>query len=384
MNWSLFGLFGSGLATFLSPCVLPMAPILVASWSTSSASKSGRLFSTLWFTLGFTLTFVLLGLSASAMSGYLAPAKPLLFAFGGVILALFALRMIGIIQGTASFAWLQKTFQLPDYSRKAPSGLAALTFGLIFGLSWTPCVGPVLGAFLTYVASKQSTPLQSALMLFVFSLGISLPLLALAVASEHLKPLLDRLRGWIPKIEYAMGAGLLIFSITLLNQARIAFAEPNTAWSTAANTASNTPLGPVTAHDQKRQEITLGARTPGHSRMVFFHSENCPICRAMENYLPEFEKSCASSAFDFSKVDVDLNENRTAAERFQIRAVPALSIFNDEGQEIVHLVGYLTEGRLREATRTLSGLLCQETQTKLPLDAPLIQENQTCSVGQHC
>ena len=294
MNWSFLGLFGAGLATFLSPCILPIAPILVASWSTSSPSRWGRFFSTLWFTLGFTLTFVLLGLSASAVSGLIAPAKPFLFAAGAVILALFALRMMGIGKDRLSFSWLEKTIQLPDYSRKVPRSLAGFIFGLIFGLGWTPCVGPILGAVLAFTASQQNSPLQSALMLLAFSLGISVPLWVLGVASDHIKPWLAWIRTWIPKIEYAMGVGLLLFSVSLFNQARVS--------------------------------------------LDMLHIQASPVT-AMESYLPQFEKNCSSPLFQFSKVNVDHPENNLASAHFQVRAVPTLSIFN---------------------------------------------ENQTCSVGKHC
>jgi cytochrome c-type biogenesis protein len=372
MSWGFFGLFGAGLATFLSPCVLPLAPILVASWSTSGASKWARLFSTLWFALGFTLTFVLLGLSASAISAWIAPIKPFLFAFGATILALFALKMLGVINSNSTFSWLEKTIRLPDVSRRVLRSLAGFVFGLIFGLSWTPCVGPILGAVLTYVASQQTSPIRGAAMLGVFSLGISLPLLILAVASDQLKPWLARLRAWIPRIEYAMGVGLLIFSISLLNQARV------------ASDLLHIRNSPVTAIDQSKNTFTLGAKTPGQFRMVFFYSENCPICHAMESYLPGFEKSCTSSIFKFSKVNVDLADNSGAAEHFQVRAVPTLSVFDGEGRELVHLVGYQTESRLREAARTMTGLICQESKSLEPQTTPWPQEDQACTVGKHC
>ena len=85
--------------------------------------------------------------------------------------------------------------------------------------------------------------------------------------------------------------------------------------------------------------------------MVFFYSEHCPICHAMESFLPAFEKDCSSSSFKFSKVDVDLPGNSEAADRFRVSAVPTISILNEDGTEIAHFVGYQTEGKLRNAAR---------------------------------
>lgn len=377
MSWSWLGLFAAGLGTFLSPCVFPLVPILVASWATTDlerGSRWSRVRSTAWFAVGFTLAFVALGSGFGALSSALGSMKPALFLIASVILAIFGLRMTGVIRGDGMLSWVHRSFRLPDFTGKLPRGLNGVVFGLIFGLGWTPCVGPVLGAVLTYVASKQGSPARGATMLLVFSLGISLPLLGVAFGLERVTPWLARMRRWIPKIEYAMGVGLLIFASMLLMQARFA--------GTAALSSAN-PASPVVAMDVQNETLTLGRAKPGQTRMVFFFSEHCPVCHAMERYLPDFEKSCASKAFRFSRVDVDQAENSSAAERFNIRAVPVVSVFDDQGREVLHLVGYQTEARLRDAARAFGGLLCRSAATGKE-SMPEFNPDQACRLGEHC
>jgi cytochrome c-type biogenesis protein len=332
--------------------------------------------STAWFSLGFTLAFVALGVGAAAVSAELEAWKPALLITGAVIMGVFGLRMMRMI----SFSWLERSFQLPDFSNRVPRGLSGLVFGLIFGLGWTPCVGPILGAVLTYVASQQSSPSKGALMLFVFAQGIALPLIFVSAALEHARPLLAKLRSWLPRIEYAMGLGLFIFAMLMVNAAR--FSAPNVSGASSS----------ITALDQHDKVVHLGQKGAGHVRMVFFHSENCPICHAMEAYLPQFEKDCTSAAFEFSKVDVDLPQNGAAAARYNVRAVPTISVLSADGDELIHLVGYQTEGRLREAAKSAAGLLCSNAgfssdrpgfiEPKPP--ASEYEENQVCTVGKSC
>lgn len=371
MNFSWFGLFGAGLATFVSPCVLPLVPILVASWATAGSSRFSRVLSTAWFSVGFTAAFVSLGVGAAAVSARLETLKPVLLLGGAFIVGIFGLRMMKVI----SLSWLERSFQLPDFSQKVPRGLSGLVFGLVFGLGWTPCVGPILGAVLTYVASQQSSPLRGAMMLFVFAQGISLPLIAVAAGFDRMKPLLGKVRSWLPRIEYATGFGLVLFALFLFNAARFSSGE-------------QTADGSVAATDQHHQVVRLGEKSPGQVRMVFFYSDHCSICHAMESYLGGFEKECESQAFRFSKVNVDKSENGLAAAKYNIRAVPTVAVLGADGKELIHLVGYQTEGRLREAAKVTAGLLCTNNNVPpgIKEEAPATQyeENQVCTAGKSC
>lgn len=348
MSFSLPGLVLAGLLTFLSPCVLPLAPFLTASLVAAGGSRAARVKATAWFALGFTIVFVGLGIGAGALGEAIGQAKPALYLVGAIVSILFGLKMMGIITTAGPFSWMERSLRVPDFSRKLPQGLQGLAFGAVFGLGWTPCVGPVLGAVLTYVASSQASPARGALMLFAFSVGLSLPLFGIALAIDRARPWLEKLKKFLPKIEYAAGLGLTIFGVLLLNQARFSVDPAPAAGA------------PVAALNDRHEQLSLGAATPRLGRMVFFYTDTCPICHAMERYLSEFENQCSSKNFQFSRVNVGWPGNAQASERYQVRAVPQISVFDGEGREVIHLIGYQTEARLREAARSITGLVCQQ------------------------
>ncbi|MBC7395837.1 MAG: conjugal transfer protein TraF [Bdellovibrionales bacterium] len=378
MSLSLFGIFGAGLLTFLSPCVLPLVPVFTASLSVSGQSgKFGRLVSTLWFVTGFTLVFVLFGLSLPAVISVLGPLKPLLIGISGVVLILYGLKMSETIDLGKYLPWMNSTLQAKLPKSVNINGMQGLLFGALFGLSWTPCVGPLLGGVLTYVASQESSSVRSALMLFVFAMGIASPLLAVALMFDRLAPLLKGLRSKLPMIEKTTGFALILFGVFVLGQARFQKSSAETLGATDS-VSVNSPSGSA---------VVLDGASLGHARMVFFYSTHCPICHAMESFMPAFEQSCSSSAFDVVRVNVDDQSNQAAAAKYGVHAVPTLSLLNETGREIIHLVGYQTESRLRDAAKTLTGLVCAE---KLKtghdiLPAPkLIEENTVCTVGEKC
>ncbi|OFZ19298.1 MAG: hypothetical protein A2X94_03985 [Bdellovibrionales bacterium GWB1_55_8] len=381
MSFSFLGIFGAGLLTFLSPCVLPLAPILITSLLLSEKSTPwSRLRSTAWFVTGFTIVFVIMGMSLPLLADALGSAKPFLLTLAGIALALFGAKMMHVLPSFKWLAWMDRTLQLPEFKKKLPPGLHGLLFGSLFGLSWTPCVGPVLGGVLTYVASQQSTPLQSAMKLIPFALGIGLPLLLFAVAYDRVAPGLKRLKKHLPKIEYASGLAVFVFGIFVFNQGRM---DVTRLFSTERD-ANGDKM--ITAVDSSGAKRVLNDRTNGVARMVFFYSKNCPVCHAMESYLPDFEKNCGSPNFEFVRIDVTNLENAGAAAAFNIKAVPTVSLLNEKGDEMVHLVGYQTESRLRDAAKTTTRLACQGT---LPADlkgndGTQPAESQTCEVGHAC
>jgi thioredoxin-like negative regulator of GroEL len=108
----------------------------------------------------------------------------------------------------------------------------------------------------------------------------------------------------------------------------------------------------------------------------------------MQTYLPDFEKSCSSSHFELVRINVDLPQNQKAASHFGVRAVPTISVLNDKGAELVHLVGFQTPSRLREAARTVTQLACAKQELLTPSAGEekfsLPSDKNACNVGVAC
>lgn len=222
MNLSQISLgfaFLAGLASFLSPCVLPLVPIYLAQLVGHSvyqadqhnlANRLNTFLHALMFVVGFTLAFVSLGATASTVGSFLRTYQFLLRQIGGIILILFGLQMIGILK--IPWLYLQKRF---EFHPNRPSYSASLLFGIIFAIGWTPCVGLILGPILSLAASA-ATLRQGVTLLLVYSLGLGIPFLLLGLGVDQLSRGLKRLKPHLGKIEVGTGivmilAGIFIF-----------------------------------------------------------------------------------------------------------------------------------------------------------------------------
>jgi len=382
MTVSTGAIFLAGLLTFLSPCVLPLAPILIASLiqgSTRSKSRWAQLFASISFVAGFTLIFVLLGLAIPGLSSALGKAKPVLLTIAAGFLLIAGARMAGYFPRMRFFSWLDKTIAVPDFSQHLPRWLGPPVFGAVFGLTWTPCVGPILGSVLTYVAAHETSLTTGALHLFAFAMGIGLPLIVLGAASDRFLPHLARLRPYLGAIEKGIGIGLIIFGIFVLNSARTAVPSLFSAGDTLG---TNNPL---VALDRNGTWVHLNSETKELTRMIVFYSDTCPVCRAMEPTLDALEKDCTSQHLELIRLNIGRPENTLAKQVFRVRAVPTIAILNNRGDEVIHLVGYQTERKLREATQKTAQYTCKPSDPlKEPPSAFPALESQSCAPGIPC
>ncbi|GAB1819191.1 cytochrome c biogenesis CcdA family protein [Herbidospora sp. RD11066] len=165
----------AGLVSFLSPCVLPLVPGYLSYVTGMSADpKRGRLLlGSVLFVLGFALVFVLGGaLFGGLGSALLGNAEVITRVLGGVTIVL-GLAFIGLIPG------MQRDFRI----HKMPAaGLAgAPLLGIVFGLGWTPCIGPTLAVVLT-LSVDQGSAARGALLAFGYALGLGLPFVVAGLA----------------------------------------------------------------------------------------------------------------------------------------------------------------------------------------------------------
>jgi cytochrome c-type biogenesis protein len=215
--------FIAGLASFLSPCVLPLVPIFLAQMVGQSVSQSEgasrqrlvTLLHALMFVAGFTLTFIALGATASTLGSFLHANQFLLRQVGGILLVIIGLHMAGILK--LPFLYWQKRF---EFHPSRPSYPASLVIGIVFAIGWTPCVGLILGPILA-LAANAATLRQGVLLLLIYSLGLGVPFLLIGLGLDRFSRLLKWLKPHLGKIEIATGVimiamGVLIYFNLLL------------------------------------------------------------------------------------------------------------------------------------------------------------------------
>ena len=156
--------FFAGLLSFISPCTLPILPAYIAY--TFEASKKNVKGMTLAFFLGLAVVFSLLGMSATFIGHLLKSNLTIFTQVAGVAIIFFGIYIL-----------LGKGFSGMKIKQNKPTTYAgAFVFGGVFGLAWTPCIGPILVAILL-LASTTSSALTGGLLSFMYAVGLTLPLI---------------------------------------------------------------------------------------------------------------------------------------------------------------------------------------------------------------
>jgi cytochrome c-type biogenesis protein len=162
----------AGLVTFLSPCVLPLVPGYLGYVSGAAQSKGRLVLGAILFVLGFTLVFVTLGVLAGSAGLMFMANNFWVQAVLGALVILLGLAMIG------QFKFLQQTVKVPFSPKVGLAGAPLL--GMVFAFGWTPCIGPTLAAVLT-LASTTGDPVRGGILATVYSLGIGIPFVLIAL-----------------------------------------------------------------------------------------------------------------------------------------------------------------------------------------------------------
>jgi cytochrome c-type biogenesis protein len=210
--------FGAGVLSFLSPCVLPIVPGYLGFITGMSLdelrevpSRKAVLVPALFFVGGFTLIFILLGASATLIGVLLKVYQEWIARIGGLLILVFGLHLLGVLRIMPFMR--ERRLQL----KGTPAGnTGAALAGVVFGAGWTPCLGPVLGALLTY-ASARATLVGGMALLGSYALGLALPFLLAAAATGAFLNASRRMRGAIPVIEKLSGAVLVLVGVLLVS-----------------------------------------------------------------------------------------------------------------------------------------------------------------------
>lgn len=214
--------FSAGLLSFLSPCVLPLIPSyatyvtgmtlddLTATERDRGRHRRAVLIHGSLFVLGFTLVFMALGAGSTFFGALLRHYRDWIERVGGVMIILFGLHLIGAFR--LAFASREWRFAFAD----RPIGyLGSVLIGVAFGAGWTPCIGPVLAGILTLAAASETLGAGMAMLGF-YSLGLAVPFLLAALLLDRFLIGYARFRRWLPWVERASGALLIVVGILLV------------------------------------------------------------------------------------------------------------------------------------------------------------------------
>jgi len=203
----------AGLISFFSPCVIPLLPgylsyatgLSGADLASGDAKRSRMFVGSVLFVLGFSVVFVALGAVSGVVGVWLAVHVRTLNAVLGIVVIVLGLAFIGLVP------FLQRDVRV----HKVPAvGLvAAPLLGFLFGLGWTPCVGPTLGVIAT-LSANTGTAARGAVLSAFYALGLGLPFIAAGLFYERALSafgFVKRHQAWVTRI-----GGLMLIAVGLL------------------------------------------------------------------------------------------------------------------------------------------------------------------------
>ncbi|SEK38891.1 cytochrome c-type biogenesis protein [Pacificibacter marinus] len=210
----------AGIASFISPCVLPIVPPYLAYMSgismgelTDDRGTRKAIVPALMFVLGLSTVFLFLGFTASFLGSFFLQNQVLLSRISGGVIIILGLHFLSVFR----IPILDREARL-DAGDQGGSSFGAYVLGLAFAFGWTPCIGPQLGAILSIAATEGSVTRGTAL-LGIYAIGLGLPFLLSAIFITRAMSVMNRLKRHMGLIEKVMGALLVFVGLMLLTGA---------------------------------------------------------------------------------------------------------------------------------------------------------------------
>ena len=372
---TLLGFFISGLLLSLTPCVLPMVPILSGIIISSNPKNSIKL--TLSYVAGITFTYTLLGIIAgmtgTLLSSSLQNTNFILFA--GFLYLIFAIAMFGLFELTMPSNIQNKITNILQ-NFKLENSFNVFVLGLISSLILSPCVAPPLAAAILYIGQSNDLILGGG-SLFFMSLGMSVPLLAIGISSIKIIPKpgpwmlnVKRLLGFIllamsiyitrPLLSelvyfYSLFLILIIFSIYFIWFNRKTTRNTNLILTIISLTIISViifqtkPMWGSSNHEPSQKFIPINniielknylTDTNKKPIMLDFYADWCVACLEYEKFTFNSPKVVSLlDKFELLQVDVTKNnkEHQILLQEFNLFGPPGIIFFDSEGIEIKEL-----------------------------------------------
>jgi cytochrome c-type biogenesis protein len=204
---SLVAIF-AGLISFASPCVLPLLPGYLGYVSGAFATKRRMILGSFLFVSGFAFLFVSYGVIFGALGDAILRNSTLLT------------RLLGLLTIGFGFIFIfsEKFYRSFKFPFVASTGLiSAPILGFMFGLGWTPCIGPTLGAVQT-LALIEASATRGAILSFAYCVGLGLPFILFAFALERSKKLRSALLKRNKAISIIGGTFLIVIGLLQISE----------------------------------------------------------------------------------------------------------------------------------------------------------------------
>lgn len=204
--------FVAGLLSFFAPCTFPLIPVYIGILTDNEKGGKWRPYiKTLLFVGGLSTSFVLLGFGAGALGKYINGKMFSLVT--GIIVVILGLHQMGVFH----LKILDKYKVVQFKHKNRGEFLSTYLLGITFSFGWTPCVGPVLGAVLV-VSAGGGQALYGAGLMAIYSIGLAIPFLVIAILSKLILNKLSSVEKHLPKIKIVGGFLIVIMGLLLMTE----------------------------------------------------------------------------------------------------------------------------------------------------------------------
>lgn len=203
--------FLEGIASFISPCILPMLPIYISYFlGKEDKTTSKTIINAIGFVIGFTLVFLSLSVFASKFGNIFNNNIKHFKILFGIIIIILGLNYMEIIK----VKFLNKTKFVANNAKNL-NFIKAIIFGMLFSISWTPCIGTFLSSALLLIAKNQDM-LKGIILMLLYSIGLGIPFIVSAILLEKLKELFDFIKKHYGIIKKISGMILIVMGFYII------------------------------------------------------------------------------------------------------------------------------------------------------------------------
>ncbi|MBO5397589.1 MAG: cytochrome c biogenesis protein CcdA [Clostridia bacterium] len=203
--------FLEGIASFISPCLLPMLPIYISYFMGEEEENNKKaIINSIGFVLGFTIVFLILSIFASTFGILISKYLKYIKIVFGIIIILLGLNYMELLQ----FKFLNRNKGV-KFNTKNLNFFKAMLFGILFSISWTPCIGSFLGSALLIVAKGQNL-IKGIILMLLYSIGLGIPFVISVVLMEKLKNIFSVIKNNYKIIKKVSGIILIFMGLYVM------------------------------------------------------------------------------------------------------------------------------------------------------------------------
>lgn len=345
----LLGFFGFGLLLSLTPCVLPLIPVLSAIiLGQKQLTTTKAFFLSLTYVLAMALTYALAGVFAGLAGSYLQAflQNPWIIVFVSLVFVLLALSLFGFYELRLPTHWQEKLTHLTNRQRGG-SYVSVAFMGCLSTLVISPCITAPLVGVLTYIGNTGNAVL-GGFALFVLGLGSGVPLLIIGTSAGKWLP---KSGPWMNGVKIILGIMMLVMAVWLLlrilpSDSRIFYLfKPH---SVQAQQNRRTPAFTAIKGVSSLNQALIKAQQAGKPVLLDFYANWCISCKEMEKeILSKPRITYLLSSFVVLRADVTANdtEDKALEKKFDVIAPPTFLFFTSDGQEFrtARIVGQVSE-----------------------------------------